>query len=116
VIEAKPAEGIEEIIRKEMSTVKPEELKGIDLKVIKVFTGRGCPVCGNTGYKGRVGIYEVVDVDKKIQELINERTPASKISEFAVKEEGMLLMRQDGILKALRGLTTVEEVVRATKE
>jgi type IV pilus assembly protein PilB len=116
VTETKPSAGIEEIIRKEMSTVKPEELKGIDLKNIKVFIGRGCPVCGNTGYKGRIGIYEVISIDSKIQELINERVPASKIEEFAVKEEGMLLMRQDGVLKALRGLTTVEEVIRATKE
>jgi type IV pilus assembly protein PilB len=116
ITETKPAPGIAEIIQKEMSTVKPEELKDIDLKNIKVFIGRGCPVCGNTGYKGRVGIYEVISVDQKIQQLINDHTPASKIEEFAVKEEGMLLMRQDGVLKALRGLTTVEEVVRATKD
>ncbi|MBX4205140.1 MAG: GspE/PulE family protein [Candidatus Doudnabacteria bacterium] len=116
ISETKPTEGIAEIIRNEMATVKPEELEGIDLKTIKVFVGRGCPVCGNTGYKGRIGIYEVININSKIQELINEHLPAAKIEEYAVKEEGMLLMRQDGILKALRGLTTVEEVVRATKD
>jgi len=116
ITETKPAAGIEEVIRKEMGSVKTEELKDIDLTAIKVFIGRGCPVCGNTGYKGRIGIYEVINVDNKIQELINERQPASKIEDFAVKQEGMLLMRQDGILKALRGLTTVEEVIRATKD
>lgn len=110
-----PAPEIEKVIRKELIGVKPEELKGIDTKDLQVYIGKGCPVCGNTGYKGRIGIYEVVSISKELQQLISDRTPANKIEEYAVKE-GMILMRQDGILKSLRGLTTVEEVVRATKE
>jgi type II secretory ATPase GspE/PulE/Tfp pilus assembly ATPase PilB-like protein len=57
-----------------------------------------------------------LSITRKIQDLINARTPAGKIEEFAIKEEGMLLMRQDGMIKALKGLTTVEEVIRATKD
>ena len=112
--QTKPTEAIQKIIDEEIATIKPEELKGLDTK--KVFVGKGCPVCGNTGYKGRIGIYEVINISKKIQDLINDRTPAVKLQDFAVKEEGMILMRQDGVLKALRGLTTVEEVVRVTKD
>jgi type IV pilus assembly protein PilB len=116
VTETKPASGIVDIVRKELTSIKPEELKDIDVKDLKLYVGRGCPVCGNTGYKGRIGIYEVVNISKKIQEMINNHEPAIRIEDYAVKEEGILLMRQDGILKALRGLTTVEEVIRATKE
>lgn len=114
--EAKPTEAIEKVIRAQIATVDPEELAGIDLKNPKVYIGRGCPVCGNSGFKGRIGIYETLVITKGVQELINDRQPAIKIQEFAIKEEKMVLMQQDGILKALNGLTTVEEVVRVTKE
>ncbi len=116
ITETKPSTAVEELVREELKNIKPEELEGVDTKNLKVYIGRGCPVCGNTGYRGRIGIYEVIVVNKKIQDLINNRTPAIKIEEYATKEEGMLLMKQDGILKSLRGLTTVEEVIRATKE
>ncbi len=114
--QVKPTEAIEKVIREEIQTVDKSELDGIDMKDIQVWIGRGCPVCGNTGYKGRIGIYETVDISKNIQGLINDRTPAIKILDYAIKEEKMILMRQDGILKALRGLTTVEEVIRVTKD
>jgi type IV pilus assembly protein PilB len=114
--EAKPTESIQKIIREQMAGVDPAELKDIDLKNLNVFIGRGCPVCSNTGYKGRIGIYETLPITKKIQDLINDRQPAIKIQEYAIKEEKLILMQQDGILKALHGLTTVEEVVRVTKE
>ncbi|HEX5429487.1 MAG TPA: GspE/PulE family protein [Patescibacteria group bacterium] len=116
ITETKPTAGIAEIIKKELAGVKAEDLKGIDVNQTKVFVGRGCPVCGNTGYRGRIGIYEFIKVTPKIQELIESRVSASKISQVALEEEGMITMRQDGVIKALRGLTTVEEVVRVTKE
>lgn len=115
-IEEKPTEEIEEVIKKELLQVAESELTGINMKTIKIFKGRGCPACGNTGFKGRVGIYEVIEVNKAVQTLITDHAPASKIQEYMVEKEGMLLMRQDGLIKALRGITTVEEVVRATKE
>ncbi|HTL39707.1 MAG TPA: GspE/PulE family protein [Methylomirabilota bacterium] len=112
----KPTEAIEKIIRDEMATVDKSELEGIDMKDIKVYKGRGCPACGNTGFKGRIGIYETIPMSKNIQNLVNDRQPAIKILEYAIKEEKMMVMKQDGVLKALKGLTTVEEVVRVTKE
>ena len=114
--EVKPTAEIIEFIRKTIATVDKSELEGLNLKEIKLFAGRGCPACGNSGFQGRIGIYEVLAITKPIQNMINEHQPAVKIEEFAIKEEKMILMGQDGILKALRGLTTVEEVTRATKD
>src|SRR3989344_3427941 len=114
--ETKPTEAIEKIVRDEMASIDKKELEDLDLKTVRVFMGRGCPACGNTGYRGRIGIYEMLAVSGEIQNMINDRQPAVKIQEYAIKEEHFILMRQDGILKALRGLTTVEEVVRATKD
>lgn len=81
----------------------------------KVFRGKGCAECGGTGYKGRLGIYEVLVVSEKVGKLILEHAPASKIENQA-KEEGMITMKQDGYLKVLEGLTTLEEVLRVAQE
>lgn len=115
-VETKLVEAIEKIIKDEIELISKEELVGIDLKNLKVFAGKGCQVCSNTGFKGRIGIYEILSISKNIQDLITDRTPATKILDYAIKQENFLLMRHDGIIKALRGLTTVEEVIRATKE
>jgi len=111
-----PAADILKIIHDQLAKIDPEELKGIDMKNIQVFKGRGCPACGNSGFKGRIGIYEVMAVTKGIEQMINERQSDIKILDYAIEKEKMLLMQQDGIIKALQGFTTVEEVVRATKE
>lgn len=80
----------------------------------KLYRGRKCEVCGDTGYKGRLGIFEVLKINEKIGKLILGRSPASEIENLAVTE-GMLLMEQDGYVKALDGLTTLEEVMRVAK-
>jgi len=115
-VQIKPNAEIEKTIRDALSTVDQSELEGIDMKALMVYAARGCPACGNSGFKGRIGIYEVLPISKGIQNLINDRKPANTILDYALKEEKMILMNQDGILKALRGLTTVEEVARATKD
>jgi type II secretory ATPase GspE/PulE/Tfp pilus assembly ATPase PilB-like protein len=79
-----------------------------------LFRGKGCPECNDTGYLGRIGIFEVLSMDEKIERLVLERRPASDIERHA-KENGMLLMKQDGYLKALEGITTVEEVLRVAQ-
>ncbi|MBX4188042.1 MAG: GspE/PulE family protein [Candidatus Doudnabacteria bacterium] len=112
----KPTEAVAEVIRTELAKVPQDEMKDIDQKNLTIWVGKGCTVCGNTGYKGRIGIYEVVNISKPVQELINNRTPAIKIEDYVIAKEGVLLMKQDGILKALRGYTTVEEVIRVTKD
>lgn len=82
---------------------------------IKFFHGKGCGNCGNSGYKGRIGIYEVFDLNENIKELVSRKASASEINKKAV-ENGMVSLRQDGILKAAGGLTTLEEVWRVTKD
>lgn len=75
----------------------------------------GCEACNQTGYKGRVGIYEVLNNSEKIQGLIVNNATSEKIQSAAV-EEGMVTMQIDGFIKALRGETTIEEILRVTSE
>ena len=77
------------------------------------FRGRGCDHCNNSGYKGRVGIFELLLVSPAIQALVNERKPTQFIKEQAMKE-GMVTMRQDGIQQILDGITTAKEVLQYT--
>lgn len=81
----------------------------------KFYKGTGCSECGNSGYLGRIGVFEVLSVSEKISRLILERASASEIEKQA-KEEGMVTMKQDGYLKVLEGITTVEEVLRVAQE
>ena len=82
---------------------------------IKFFRGKGCEQCNNTGYYGRVGIFEVLSVSEKIVKLILERAPAGEIEKQAI-EEGMITMLQDGYLRVVEGVSTMEEVVRVVRD
>jgi type II secretory ATPase GspE/PulE/Tfp pilus assembly ATPase PilB-like protein len=84
-------------------------------KEIKLTRGKKCPTCNNTGYLGRIGIFEVLPVTEKIARLILERAAAGEIEKQAI-EEGMITMKQDGYLKVLEGITTIEEVLRVAQE
>ena len=75
----------------------------------------GCDECGHNGFKGRVGIYEVLGISIPIQKMITANATSNDIQEKAINE-GMVTMQTDGFVKALRGVTTVEEVLRATRE
>ncbi len=86
----------------------------LDGKPVMLTRGRKCEKCGDTGYRGRLAIFEVLKVTEKIGKLILERAPAIQIEQAAVTD-GMVLMEQDGYLKALDGLTTIEEVMRVAK-
>ncbi len=82
---------------------------------IVFYKGEGCRRCGLTGFKGRVGIYEVLEVDEGLIKKINERATADTIKAYA-RERGMLTMMEDGLLKAKMGTTTISEILRVTKE
>lgn len=82
---------------------------------IKLFKGKGCKDCNNTGYIGRIGIFEVMVVSETIVKLILERATLQKIEETACLE-GMITMKQDGYLKVLEGITTLEEVLRVAQD
>ena len=75
--------------------------------------GKGCEQCGGTGYKGRQGLYEVMPITPALRELILDRASTSELRKQA-QAEGMLTLRQDGLLKIQQGITTIEEVLRET--
>jgi type IV pilus assembly protein PilB len=86
-----------------------------EVKTFPVFKGKGCPICSNTGYKGRLGLYEVMPMKEEIKELILSRASTSEIKKEAVRL-GMKTLRQSGIHKVRTGATTIDEVLRATME
>jgi type IV pilus assembly protein PilB len=80
-----------------------------------LFEPDGCHNCKNTGYRGRVGIYEIMRVNDEIRELILEDASATRIKKVATKA-GMRTLRQDGLLRVINGVTSLEEVVRVTND
>jgi type IV pilus assembly protein PilB len=84
-----------------------------DVPRVKLFKGRGCTVCNNTGYKGRVGLYEVMEITDELREMILCGASSLELKNKAL-EQGMISLRQSGLRKIRDGLTTVEEVVRET--
>jgi len=86
-----------------------------DLTQVLFFKGKGCNKCGGQGYKGRIGIYEVLAMTETIKDMVTSQKDSDTIREKA-REEGMATMLEDGFLKAKSGVTTIEEVLRVTKE
>lgn len=91
-----------------------EDLKVKDFSSARIYKGAGCKVCGNTGYNDRLGIFEVLEVDENIRNLILTHASSDEILEKA-KEQGMTTMLYDGVEKVLNGVTTIQEVMRVTQ-
>jgi type IV pilus assembly protein PilB len=83
-------------------------------KALKFYHSKGCDVCKGLGYKGRIGIYEIFTMNEKIEDLIHKQASTSEIRNQAI-DDGMITMAQDGLLKALDGVTDPEEVFRVTE-
>jgi type II secretory ATPase GspE/PulE/Tfp pilus assembly ATPase PilB-like protein len=118
------------VLRKIDETTKeaydPDPKVGEEMKVVlgplfpgggqvKFYRGRPTPENNNSGYHGRIGVFEVIPVTETVAQLILKRSPASEI-EAVAKKEGMVSMKQDGYLKVLEGITTIEEVLRVAQE
>jgi len=84
-----------------------------ELKTTEIFIGKGCGTCNKTGYKGRVGLYEVMEINDELRELILVGASALELKKKAV-DNGMLTLRRSGLTKVALGMTTIEEVVRET--
>ena len=82
-------------------------------KTLKTYKGRGCPSCNDTGYKGRIGLYEVMEITDEIRELILIGASALELRKKSI-EDGMITLRESGLQKIRNGVTTIEEVVRET--
>jgi type IV pilus assembly protein PilB len=106
---------VEEEIKKSLEKIPDDYFEGIDPKDFKIYKGEGCEKCGHTGYAGRFGIFEVLPVTPEIQELLLGKVSGTKIYEVASRL-GMISMKQDGVVKVLRGETTMDEIVRVTTE
>jgi type IV pilus assembly protein PilB len=85
------------------------------LESLLFYRGKGCKKCANTGYKGRVGIYETLEITPEISELIMKKASINDIKKAALAQ-GMITIIEDGFIKAKNGITTIEEIMRVTKE
>ncbi len=108
-----PDAAIAQSIQKTLGTLTPKKYEATS--EMKLFKGTGCSECSDTGYLGRVGIFEVLRVTPAINKLILNQATADEITNQA-RADGMISMKQDGFLKALDGITTVEEVLRVAEE
>jgi type II secretory ATPase GspE/PulE/Tfp pilus assembly ATPase PilB-like protein len=114
-------EQVEEINRlynfeKVMKTLVANKLTpDLSLDQIQFHRGAGCKMCNDEGYKGRVGIYEVLETTREIQDLINKNASSGEIQD-AAEAAGMINLVTDGFAKAIAGTTSLEEIMRVTKE
>jgi type II secretory ATPase GspE/PulE/Tfp pilus assembly ATPase PilB-like protein len=96
----------------------PAELLAIgitDASDVELYRGKGCDECRGTGYRGRVGIYELFGITEEVRGLIVRKVPAGELRRHVV-ERGMATLREDGWAKACAGLTTVAEILRVSQE
>ena len=93
-----------------MLSILPDQLKDFEL-----YKGKGCSACNNTGFKGRMGIYELLIMNDPMRELVIENTSSAVLCKKA-REFGMLTLKEDGMEKVKRGYTTIEEVLRVTQD
>jgi type IV pilus assembly protein PilB len=86
-----------------------------EIKEMRVYTGKGCSVCNNSGYRGRVALFELMSITDELKELILKGAPVLEIKRLAISQ-GMQTLRRNGLNKIKEGLTTIDEVVRVTSE
>lgn len=104
-----------ERIKKILTGISPQSGVKVNLAKLNFSHGRGCDKCSNLGYKGRVGIYEILTMNPEVEKIIfANKASEVELQEIAVRN-GMVTMVQDGLLKALEGITTVEEVFRVAE-
>ncbi|PIV43614.1 MAG: hypothetical protein COS26_00345 [Candidatus Nealsonbacteria bacterium CG02_land_8_20_14_3_00_40_11] len=112
----KPTPEIKNLILKEIDGLPPAIKKDIKLPAsFEIFAPQGCQKCGSTGYSGRIAVFEILSMTDSLAEIILKEPSEVSILEEA-KRQGMITMKQDGILKVLRGVTTIEEILRVAEE
>ncbi len=105
-------------IREFLSNITPEEAARYQVSLdgkLQFFVGKGCSECNNSGYKGRIALHEVLEITDSLRAVIAEKKGSEPDVQEIAKKQGMTSMKQDGILKALRGDTTIAEVERVTE-
>ncbi|MFC1640487.1 GspE/PulE family protein [Patescibacteria group bacterium] len=112
--EVEPASEIKEMLEKEIASIPPREMTDVGIDGIHLYRGKSCKNCRD-GYKGRNAIYEVITMTEELRQLIPSKPSSRKVEEVARRQRSISLF-QDGIIKALAGMTSLEEVMRITKE
>ncbi len=107
-----PDQEIQGNIREVLGDLLPKQYR--EGKAMKLAKGKGCNECGNTGYIGRIAIFEVLKITPTINKMILQENSAKEI-ETQAKKEGLIVMKQDGYLKVLEGVTTIQEVLRVAE-
>ncbi|MDE2021096.1 MAG: type II/IV secretion system protein, partial [Patescibacteria group bacterium] len=107
-------QNLQDVIRKTLQEL-PEEIRNKYKEPYQIYRAKGCEVCKGTGILGRGAIFEVFQMTAALEDVINSNPTAQKITKEA-KNQGMLTLRQDGIIKALEGMVSIEEVIRETEE
>jgi type IV pilus assembly protein PilB len=110
-----PAQESLESLKKILAIISPKSKLEIPKDIKKLYRPKGCPKCNNFGYKGRLGIFEVLTINEEIEKLLMEMAGETEIT-MAALEAGMITMLQDGILKAVEGITSIDEIRRVTGE
>lgn len=110
-----PAKESVESLKKILAIISPKSKLEIPKDIQKLYRPKGCPKCNNFGYKGRVGIFEILIINEEIEKLLMEMAGETEIT-MAALEAGMITMLQDGILKAVEGITSIDEVRSVTGE
>jgi len=112
----KPKKEISELILNEIENLPPLIKKDLQLpKSLFIYQAKGCKKCNNTGFSGRIAVFEVLSMTDQLSDIILKEPAEAKIQEEA-KRQGMITMKQDGIMKILEGITTIEEVLRVAEE
>jgi len=104
------------VIKEEIAKLSPELQKNLSAEEpFKTYRPVGCKLCGGKGTKGRVALFEILEMTPQLEEIINKDLSESKIKEEA-KRQGMITMKQDGVIKVLQGLISFEEMLRVVEE
>ena len=116
-VEQEISDGVKNSIRQELASVSREDLEdyGVDIEQPVFYKGKGCDRCGHTGYKGRMAIYEVLEVGDDISGMMTQPSLSDTAIAKKAVEQGMIFMKQDGLLKVIKGLTTISEIERVTE-
>jgi len=112
----KPKVKIKELVLKEIESLPPQIKKNVKIpKPFVVYESKGCQKCNYSGFSGRIAVFEILEMTEDLAEIILKEPSEFRIENEA-KRQGMITMKQDGILKVLNGITTIEEVLRVAEE
>ncbi|MBP5993302.1 MAG: Flp pilus assembly complex ATPase component TadA [Candidatus Moranbacteria bacterium] len=109
---------IDQIFKTLQTTPETAKIVGSakSMRDLTFYMNGGCDQCGGEGYRGRLGIYEVLEMETNIRKLVTQAATTEDLENMARQENGMCSMVEDGFMKVVNGLTTIEEIMRATKE